>query len=335
VPAPGSWLQRRQALALAAGLWLLPAWGAWHQRQTLFGGPADLLLHEGTPAAAASAVWRGWQQMNRRWNAWKPGDVGDVNRAFAAGLAVRPTPAVWRLIQGARVLETLSSGCFNAGIGQLVSRWGFHADVLEPTGSRPPAAELHAWRGQRASLHQIEHQGGWLRCRNPHLRLDFGGYAKGVALDWALDHLARAGVGNALVNLGGNLAAMGRGPAGAWRVGVRDPLGPGLLACINTQGREAVVTSGTYERWRLLDGVACAHVLDPHGGEPAQALLSVTVVHADAALADAAATALLVAGPERWPAVAQAMGIEQAMVVDRHGRCQATPTLLPRLQWRR
>jgi FAD:protein FMN transferase len=332
--ASGTLLQRRQWLALAGSLWLMPAWGAWHERRELFGGPADLLLPEHTPAALAATVWRGWQQMNRRWNAWKPGDVGDVNRAFSAGRAVRPTPAVLQLIQGARALETLSSGFFNAGIGRLVSRWGFHADVLEP-GPRPDAAGCLAWRRQRPSLHQIEQHGDWLRCRNPNVQLDFGGYAKGVAVDWALDRLQRAGVRHALVNLGGNLAAMGSGPAGAWRVGVRDPLGPGLLARISTQGREAVITSGTYERWRMLDGVACAHVLDPFEGQPAQALLSVTVLHRDAALADAAATALLVAGPARWPAVARAMAVDQVLVVDRHGHRLATPALLPRVQWLR
>jgi FAD:protein FMN transferase len=328
----GGRLQRRQWLALAGGLWLWPAFASWHQRQHLFGGPAELLLPEATSPAVVGTVWRGWQQMNRRWNAWKPGDVGDVNRAFAAGRAVLPTPEVRRLIQGARALEDLSSGHFNAGIGALVARWGFHADVLEP-GTRPPAAELLAWQAVRPSLHQIEQQGAWLRSRNPHLQLDFGGYAKGVALDWALNRLQRAGVRSALVNLGGNLAAMGQGREGAWRVGVRDPLGAGLMASIHTRGREAVVTSGTYERYRVLDGVACAHVLEPQGGRPVQDLLSVTVVHANAGLADAAATALLVAGPTRWPALAQRMGLDQVLVVDAQGRRQATPALLPRLQW--
>jgi thiamine biosynthesis lipoprotein len=325
-------LQRRQWLALAGGLWLLPSSAAWHERQQLFGGPADVLVPENTPRDVVGPVWRGLEQMNRRWNAWKPGDVGAVNRAFAAGRAIVPTPAVWGLIQGARAMESLSLGCFNAGIGGLVARWGFHADVLE-RGTRPRAAQLEVWRNARPSLHQIERTGGWLRSRNPHLQLDFGGYAKGVALDWALDRLRRAGVASAVVNLGGNLAAMGGEGARPWRVGVRDPLGAGLMARISTQGREAVVTSGTYERYRVLDGVPCAHVLDPEGGQPVSDLISVTVVHPNAALADAAATALLVAGPNRWQAVAQNMGLDQVLLVDRQGRRQTTPALLRRLEW--
>ncbi|HRD95639.1 MAG TPA: hypothetical protein PLA97_04445, partial [Rubrivivax sp.] len=77
-------LQRRQWLALSAGLWLLPGRAAVHERRALFGGPVDLLLEERAPPRAAVPVLRGLEAMNRRWNAWKPGDVTTVNRAFAA-----------------------------------------------------------------------------------------------------------------------------------------------------------------------------------------------------------------------------------------------------------
>lgn len=324
---------RRLWLALTAGLWLLPAGAVQRESRPLFGTPVDLLTPEGTSAATVAAVWHGLQTMNQRWNAWKPGDVTAVNRAFAAGRAVQPTPAVWGLIEGARAMERLSLGCFNAGIGGLVGRWGFHADTLLP-GTLPPEGDLQAWVQARPSLQQIERRGGWLRSRNPRLQLDFGGYAKGVALDWALDRLHIAGVRSALVNLGGNLAALGDAAARPWRVGIQDPHGPGLLASLDMRGREAVVTSGSYARVRVLDGLPYAHVLDPAQGRPVQALSSVTVVHDCAALADAAATALLVAGPGHWPRVAQSMGVSQVLVVDQAGHRQATPQLAQRLQWR-
>lgn len=326
-------IARRQWLALTAGLWLLPAAAARRESRPLFGGPADLLTPDDAPPPAVAAVWRGLQAMNARWNAWKPGDVVAVNRAFAAGRAVQPTPAVWGLIEGALAMERLSLGCFNAGIGGVVGRWGFHADELVP-GALPDADELRGWVQAKPSLLQIERRGGWLRSRNPRLQLDFGGYAKGVALDWALDRLQLAGVRSALVNLGGNLAAVSDGAGRPWRVGIQDPHGPGLLASLDIRGREAVVTSGSYERFRVLEGQRYAHVLDPARGRPVQALSSVTVVHDSGALADAAATALLVAGPALWPRVARSMGVDQVLVVDRAGRRQATPLLAQRLQWR-
>jgi thiamine biosynthesis lipoprotein len=322
-------LQRRHWLALTAGLCLLPPATAGHERRTLFGSPADLLV---PPAAkgAAAAVWQGLERMNQRWNAWKPGEVLELNQALAAGRQATVTPALRSLIEGAAAMERLSLGHFNAGIGGLVGQWGVHDDVLRP-GRKPRHTELAPWLQQLPSLTQLDWQGHRVHSRNRRLQLDFGGYAKGVALDWALDRLALAGVETALLNLGGNLAAMGGSSDPAWRVGVRDPQGPGLAALIHTRGREAVVTSGSYERYRVLDGERCAHIIDPRSGAPAPGLISVTVVHPCAALADAAATALLVAGPGRWVQVAQHMGVDQVLVIDQAGRHHSTPRMAERL----
>ncbi len=322
-------LRRREWLALGAGLWLLPAVAARHEQHRLFGTPVDLLLPPGTPAAASRAVWRGLHEMNTRWNAWKPGELSEFNQAIAHGRTARVTPALRGLIVGAAQLERLSLGHFNAGIGGLVGQWGFHADELVP-GSAPSPAQLRRWMAARPGLGQLHIEGLEVRSSNPQLRLDLGGYAKGVALDWALDTLQRAGVHGALLNLGGNLAAMGLIGGRPWRVGVRNPHGPGLVATIEVREREAVVTSGRYERFRLLDGVRRGHVIDPHSGEPATGLASVTVVHRDAGLADAAATALLVAGRDRGPEVARRMGVQQVLVVDDQGRLTASAAMRSR-----
>jgi thiamine biosynthesis lipoprotein len=257
--------------------------------------------------------------MDARWNAWKPGDLDDLNAALRNGRPHLTPPALRRIINSAAALETASQGHFNPAIGAWVGGWGFHDDVLRH-GAGPDAATIARWRAQRPSLQQLRLRGSHVSSANRHAQLDFGAYAKGVALDWALDRLAHHGVRDALLNLGGNLAAMGQVDGRAWQVGIRDPHGPGLAATIAVQARQAVVTSGVYERWRLVDGVRRTHILDPATGRSTTGLDSVTVVHRDAALADAAATALLVAGPQRWQAVAQRMGIAQALVIDGKGR---------------
>jgi FAD:protein FMN transferase len=331
---PTGTVSRRDWLALATGVLAWPVCAAAplrSERTQHFGSPVDLLVPADAALAPVDAVWRGLARIDTQWNAWKPGELDTLNRAFRAGAAGTASPALQAMIRQAAVLERASAGLFNPAIGGLVGAWGFHADELRP-GPRPPAASLRGWRDAAPSLAQIEWQGPRLRCHNPLLQLDFGAYAKGVAIDWALDFLARRGVGYALLNLGGNLAAMGAPGGRPWRVGVRDPHGPGLLATVATQGREAVVTSGTYERYRLLDGERCGHVLDPGTGVPAHAFASVTVVHRSASLADAAATALLVAGPARWRRIAKRLGIEQVMVVDADGRVETSAALAARLQ---
>ncbi len=339
---------RRDWLALAGSALLAPlalADGAaplGRVRRRLFGSPVELL--SAAPAhGALRTVGAGLQQIDARWNAWKPGELGQLNRQLRTGRTATPSPELAAMIRSAAVLERLSAGLFNPAIGGLVGAWGFHDDELRP-GHRPAPAALASWTDAAPSLAQLEWRGPQLRCHNPRLQLDFGAYAKGVAADWALDRLRALGVADAVVNLGGNLAAMGQAPGRPWRVGIRDPdsdnVAPGWMASLETRGREAVVTSGTYERWRELDGERAAHILDPHSGHPAQALVSVTVVHPSAALADAAATALLVAGPQRWAAVAERLGVDQVLVIDPQRRALATDRLMARLlpataEWQR
>lgn len=335
--------RRRQLLAGAAWLTggLVLSWPAGAQAATrretrwLFGSPCEVLV---SGDVAPALAWQLLASINERWNAWKPGGLAGLNRALREGRTVRVDAPLRQVLQRAARLETASGGLFNPAIGALVRDWGFHADQLLP-GPAPSAAQRARWLHRRPSLAQLVWQGERVHSDNPLLQIDLGAYAKGVAADLALDRLLAAGAQGAVVNLGGNLAAGGLvgGPTGgrAWQVGIRDPLardGSGLMAGLATQGREAVITSGVYERQRPVDGRWLSHLIDPATGAPAQGLLSTTVVHRDAALADAAATALLVAGARRWPAVAASLGVDQVLVVHDNGRAQVTPRLAARLQ---
>jgi FAD:protein FMN transferase len=315
---------RRQGLAVMAGAVWLPVPGradaALRQaRHFLFGAPVDVRIRQGdgaTVAAALDAVMAGLAQIHQRWNAWKPGELSRLNAAFREGRALRVAPL----------------GCFNPGIGGAVAAWGFHDDVMRP-GAWPDVRTFAAWRDAAPSLAQIEMRGDMLMSRNPRLQLDFGAYAKGVAIDRALDQLQAGGIDAALVDLGGNLAAMSRAGAPGWQIGIRDPQGDGLVAILTTVAREAVVTSGSYERFRMLDGRRATHILDPGTLQPASGLVSVTVLHRSAAHADAAATALLVAGPQRWRRVAERMGVARVLVIDAQLRGQVTAAMDQRLRF--
>lgn len=240
------------------------------QRRHLFGSPAELLLpvRADTAVPDTAPLWRSLTAMNARWNAWKPGDVHDVNQAIAAGRSVEPAPGVCRLIRISAALERVSMGFFNAGIGGLVGAWGFHQDRLSP-GRPPSPRQLARWRDAAPSLHQLQWRGQTVCSSNPRVQLDFGAVAKGVAIDVCLDRLAASGAPGAVLNLGGNLAGFGDVHGRPWRIGVRDPLGPGVMATLALRGREAVVTSGSYERFRWVDGRRETHIIEPALGQPA------------------------------------------------------------------
>lgn len=330
-------LSRRGALALGAAGVLLPAAAhaaTVHERRALFGSWAEVVLPQGAaadPAPALQAVFVDLDALNQRWNAWKPGELTRLNASLRQGRSTAVAPDLRLLLQRATALEAASLGCFNAGLGALVGAWGFHADVLTP-GEAPSPQRLADLMRAQPGLGQLRWNGALVSSTGPTLQLDLGGIAKGWAVDRALDALRARGVGDALVNLGGNLACMGLGPARrAWCVGLRDPFGPGLMARLQTAGREAVVTSGTYERRRRVGDGWISHVLQPRAGRPAQELVSVTVVHGQADVADAAATALLAAGADRWPEVARRMDLAQVLVVHADGTRKVTPALRRRL----
>jgi FAD:protein FMN transferase len=94
-----------------------------------------------------------------------------------------------------------------------------------------------------------------------------------------------------------------------------------------------VITSGDYERWFEHGGRRYHHLLDPRSGVPASGLQAVTVVAASGALADAASTALFIAGPDAWREAARSMGVDRVFVVDGDGRVRVTAALAGRMRF--
>jgi len=126
----------------------------------------------------------------------------------------------------------------------------------------------------------------------PGGQFDPSGYVKGWAVERAAALLSRAGSADHLVNGGGDVQCAGGRTAGEpWRIGIADPLRSGQLALVVNASDCAVATSGTAERG--------PHILDPHTGQPASGLASLTIVGPSLALADAYATAAFAMGPAR------------------------------------
>ncbi|WP_213455911.1 FAD:protein FMN transferase [Rhizomonospora bruguierae] len=139
--------------------------------------------------------------------------------------------------------------------------------------------------------------------------LDPSGYVKGWAVQVASDRLARLGAANHCLNAGGDVRVRGVAePGRPWRVGIRHPWDPRHTCLIVTGTDLAVATSGVYERGH--------HVLDPHPGEPATGLRSVTVAGPDLGDADAYATAALAMGVPGLDWVSRLPGYECAVVTD-------------------
>ncbi|WP_038054827.1 FAD:protein FMN transferase [Thioalkalivibrio sp. ALJ1] len=296
-----------------------------------FGTLVDLTLY---PAgqydieAIEAAVQEELEVLHQSWHAWEPGSLGRTNELLALQGEFSAPPSVLPLIERGREMEALSDGLFNPALGKLIAAWGFHQD--EPEGPPPDQETLDDLLDDPPSMKDIERNGVRLRGTHPDLQLDFGGLAKGLAVERVLELLEELGVEAAIFNAGGDLMTLGRPQGRPWRVGIRHPHG-GTLGSIELEAGEALFTSGDYERGYEWEGERIHHVIDPRTGRPSQGIESATVLHHDPALADAAATTLMIAGPDAWLEYAQKMGIEHALVV-LDDRIEATPGLAERVQ---
>ena len=304
-------------------------------RQELFAfGTIIDITTQGTDTAearrAVQAVDALYQQEHRDWHAWQRGALDDLNRAIAAGKPWKTDPSIVQLIRLGQKFERLSDGLFNPAIGELLALWGFQQDE-RPDGPPPPPAQIADWLSHKPSSLQLKIENMTVTSSNPHVRLDFGGFAKGYSVGKAVELLEQRGIHNLIVNAGGDLCLRGSRGGKAWRIGIRNPRANGVLATLALKGATCVFTSGDYERYFTFEGRRYHHILDPRTGYPATGTRSVTVIADDPALADAAATALFVAGAERWQAIAVRMGIRDVLRIDDQDTAWVTPRLARRI----
>ncbi len=281
---------------------------------------------------AVDAVGEDFQRMHTDWHAWKPGELSKLNQQLPNGEFHPVSPFLLPLIQQAGELAAQSDDLFNPAIGQLVKLWGFHNDAL-PTGPPPSSDAVTALVQKMPRMADLQLEGERIRSRNPAVSLDFGGFAKGFALDMAMQRLRSMGIENAIINAGGDLNVIGSHGDRPWRVGVRHPQGKGVLAALQLADGETVYTSGNYERYREHEGVNYSHIIDPRTGMPVRHVASVTVIDPLGARADAAATALSVAGPRDWYPIARQMGVKFVMLVDETGRVHMNPGMADRIHF--
>jgi len=295
-----------------------------------FGTEIDVSLY-GVDAATAentvSVLEQSFSNVNDNWHAWQPSTLTRINEAIAKGETISIQPDVATVIEEAARYAKASQHLFNPAAGKLFELWGYHQDNW--FDSRPPPAQddIDNWLAAAPSMDDIHIENNVLRSDNPMVKLGFGGFAKGTAVDTAIEALKQQGIQNAIINIGGDLRAIGRHGDRPWRIGIRHPRQEGqMLASIAINDDESVFTSGDYERYFTYEGQRYPHILDPRTGYPARDNISVTVVHRQAALADAAATALVVAG-DKWPEIAASLGVDHVMLMRADGQIEMTPAM--------
>jgi len=266
------------------------------------------------------------------WTPYEPSALTRINSLIPTGKPFSVAPSVYPLIENSMQLAIATDHLYNPAIGKLIRLWQMHKH--DDPNIRPPDPEkIAALVKQNPRITDLHLEGIQMVSDNPAVELNFGAYAKGYGIDLTMQHLKELGIKNAIINTGGDLKAIGTHGDRPWAIAIRHPRKDDILASLETHGEEAVFTSGDYERYYMYKGKRYHHIIDPRTGYPAEGSQSVTVIHKDSGLADAAATALFVAGPDHWYELAKKLGLKQVLLVDSEGKIHVSPQMLERLHF--
>ena len=202
------------------------------------------------------------------------------------------------LVERALELYKKTEGAFDIAIYPVMQAWGFPTqdyhvpddDTLKEKLALADASKVNYNKDTRKIFFD---QDG--------MEIDLGGIAKGYTSSQIMQIYQDCGVTSGLVNLGGNVQALGCKTDGSkWRVAIQSPDDTEEYLGILEIEDQAVITSGGYERYFEEDGVTYHHIIDPATGYPADSgLISVTIVSDDGTLADGLSTCLFIMGEEK------------------------------------
>ena len=305
----------------------------FHHSSLYFGTLIDITLYDVTEKQANTAFDKldaDFSYLHSAWSPWEAGSLRRTNSLIETEKSFTAGPSVLPLLERSYELSNKTDQLFNPAIGKLINLWQFHKH--DDPNIKPPADEqIRALVESNPQLSDIKMDGIKMRSINPTVSLNFGAFAKGYAIDLEMQQLKNMGINNAIINTGGDLKAIGSHGNRPWFIAIQHPRLDTWLAKLETQGEESVFTSGDYERFYIHKGKRFHHILDPRTGYPATGTQSVTVLHTDSGLADAAATALFVAGPEHWLTIAKQLELKEIMLVDNTGTIHVSPAMHKRL----
>lgn len=283
------------------------------------GTVAHVVVH-GDPALADRAVAE-IERLEQRWSRFLPtSEISALNRG--AGTWVDVSPETLELVQRAVQAAEVTGHRYDPTVLGDVLRAGYDRPfdrIVVTTRTTSPSSAL------RRGVDRIEIDAEAAAVRLPGLvGIDPGGIGKGLAADLVTRLLERERVAGALVNIGGDLRAIGVGPDGEdWTVDL-DPVAAGHPLARVVLDHGAVATSTTMRRrWRI--GAARRHhLIDPSTGQPSETdVVAATVLAAEGWQAEVLAKASILAGLDEAPALLASVGAD-ALLVDHHGGLHPT-----------
>jgi thiamine biosynthesis lipoprotein len=275
-------------------------------------------LYDHAKQDTLDAVFDRLRELHNRLSVNIPGSELDAVSAAAGRTAVHVSDDLFTVLKEALRYSALSDGLFDPTVGTLMKAWKMNTDQghIPAPADIAQALGLVNWRDV-----VMDESARTIYVKRPGMSLDAGGVLKGYAADETARILRAKGVKSAMIDLGGNILAMGSKPDGSsWRIGLQNPdsergISFGTVEVVD----KSVVTSGVYEHYFTQNGKRYHHIMDTRTGYPVEnGLTAVTVVAQTSIIADGWDTTLLCMGPVRGLAIAKSLGLDAVLVGSDH-----------------
>ncbi len=278
---------------------------------------------------AAQAVFAELERVEALISEWRPtSDVSKLNQS-AGKAPVAVSPETMAMLVRGKEMHKQTGGAFALTWAVLLQLWNFSAGAPPPTAlpDAKKAKELVARIDDQRLVLDPDKKTAQLPAG---MAVGVGGIAEGLGLERAVAVLKQKGITDALVFIGGDIAALGQKGSAPWTVGIQDPRAAGYFAVVPVRD-EFISTSGDYEKFFVIDGQRYNHVLDPRTGMPAKGVRSATVIAKDAMTADAIDTALMVMEVAEGLALVEKLGAA-AVIVDAKNEVHVSPGMQSRMR---
>lgn len=229
-------------------------------------------------------------------SSWNPKSETSLVNAYAGRKEIQVSKEVYDLISRSKQISSITDGAFDISYAAMDKIWRFDGKEY----SMPHIEELQE-SVSKVGFEKIilNEKDQTVFLSDEGMKIAFGAIGKGYAADRAKAILQKAGVKGGIINASGDINAWGKQINGEdWKVAITNPLDKSTSYGLLPLKSGAVVTSGNYEKFILIDGLRHAHIIDPRSGIPCKGIMSVTVFAPSAELADALATSVFVLGIE-------------------------------------
>ena len=236
------------------------------------------------------------QRIEKLISSWDPNSQTSLINNNAGIRAVKIEQELFDLIDRALRISKLTDGAFDISYASMDNIWMFDGSMTSMPSEKAIRASVEKVGYKNIVLDPDERS---VFLKRQGMKIGFGAIGKGYAADMAKALLIKNGVASGIINASGDMSTWGKQPNGeAWKVAITNPLDKEKAFALLPVTNGAVVTSGNYEKFVILNGKRYSHIIDPRTGVPSSGVLSATVFAPKAEIADALATAIFVMGTD-------------------------------------